>query len=45
MPIDAACCHSELTAGRPSTLSSSTAEPEQEENEASAVDADELVTE
>jgi hypothetical protein len=45
MLIDAACCHSELTAGRPSTLWSTTPGSEREENEASAVDADELVTE
>jgi hypothetical protein len=44
MLLDAASCHTELTGGRPSTLWSTTAEPEQEENEASAVDADELVT-
>ena len=51
MLIDAASCHSELTAGRPSTLWSATAEPEhevnevQEENDASDADAGELVTE
>jgi hypothetical protein len=51
MMINAASCHSALTRGRPSTLWSTTAEPEeeeneaQEENEASEADADELVTE
>jgi hypothetical protein len=46
MLIDAASCHSELTAGRPSTLWSATAgeEQEQEENQALEADRDELAT-
>jgi hypothetical protein len=45
MMIDAASCHSEHTGGRPSTLWSATAGPEQQENEALEADADELVSE
>jgi hypothetical protein len=45
MTINAATCHSKLTGGRPSTRWSTTAEQEEEENEASDADTDELVTE
>jgi hypothetical protein len=40
MLIDAASCHSELTAGRPSTLWSATADKEQEQEENQALEAD-----
>jgi hypothetical protein len=43
--LDAASCHSELTAGRPSTLWSATAEGEQEEIEALEAGLDELAAE
>jgi hypothetical protein len=43
--LDAASCHSEPTAGRPSTLWSATVEEEQEENEALEAGLDELVAE
>jgi hypothetical protein len=46
MLIDAATCHSELTAGRPSTLWSATSgeEQEQEANHALEADLDDLAT-